>query len=490
MPGMVYSVAKNTSFLTAASIGQKIISFVYFTIIARIIGVENTGQYFFALTFQNIFAVFADFGVAQVLTREISKSSEKTQSIFSTALGSKFVFGGAAYVAVVIFVNLLGYSDQIKNLIYLAGLTMWFDNFHSLFYAVFRAKRNLFFESAGIVGSQLLTLLIGTIALIFRLPLIWLIAAYTIPSFLNMIFSGCLAVKYLGIRIQMSFKQIHWKEFLAMAWPFALAGIIGRLYAYSDSLLMSKMLGERELGWWSVPYKITFAFQFIPLALSASVYPVFSSLWLSDRAALAKLFEKSWRYLFTIVFPLSAGIFAIAGPFISTVYGDNYLPSILPLRVLMISLFFGYLSLLTGALLNAIGQQRKQTSIMAGALVINLALNIMLIPAVGIVGAAISALVSNVFIWIIGYVLIQKYIEFNHKTIFIYALRSFFPAIIMGLLVFLLTLKVSFILAIPIGMAVYFVLMFVSGGLSKQIILEVKNKVIGEKAYENIDHHT
>ena len=47
---MTYSVAKNTSLLTMASVGQRIISFVYFTIIARIIGVDNTGQYFFNVT--------------------------------------------------------------------------------------------------------------------------------------------------------------------------------------------------------------------------------------------------------------------------------------------------------------------------------------------------------------------------------------------------------------------------------------------------------
>jgi O-antigen/teichoic acid export membrane protein len=257
---MSYTVAKNTSFLTAASIGQKLISFVYFTIVARLIGVENTGQYFFALTYQSIFAVVADFGSAAVLTREMAKLPGKIQSIFSTALGNKLLFGSVAYILVAVSVNVLGYAPETKNLIYLAGLTMFFDNFHSLFYAVFRANRNLKYESFGIVGSQFLTLVAGSIALINHWPLIWLIAAYTIPSALNVLYSGFFVLRKCAVRLKLSFEKSMWREFLIMAWPFACAGIIGRLYSYSDSLLMSKMLTGRELGAWSVPYKITFAF--------------------------------------------------------------------------------------------------------------------------------------------------------------------------------------------------------------------------------------
>ncbi|MDD2757895.1 MAG: flippase [Patescibacteria group bacterium] len=474
---MEYSVAKNTSFLTAASIGQKIISFVYFTVIARLIGVENTGAYFFALTFTNIFAVVADFGFAAVLTREMSKSPEKSNDIFATAFSGKLLFGGAAYLLVVIGVNLLQYPALIRDLIYLAGLTMWTDNLHSLFYAVFRAKRNLKYESFGIVGSQLITLIIGSVALYLRLPLIWLIIAYAVPSFLNVCYSGFFAVRLFGLKLKLALSRIAWREFIAMAWPFALAGIIGRLYSYSDSMLMSKMLTARELGWWSVPYKITFAFQFIPLALSASVYPVFSSLFAVNREEIARLFEKSWRYLFIIVFPLSAGIFAIAEPFITKVYGQNYFPSVLPLRILVISLVFGYLALISGALLNAIGQQKKQTILMACALLISIVANVILIPKLGIIGAAISALIGNFFLWLSGFTLANRYAQLNKMALFSYSLRAIVPAVIMGGAVYLSLPYLSLFLAIPLGGMVYFGLLLLSGGLNRELLAEVKIKI-------------
>lgn len=487
---MTYSVAKNTSFLTIASIGQKIISFVYFTVIARLIGVENTGMYFFALTFTSIFAVVADFGLANVLTREASKSPEKTQSIFSSIFGGKLIFGALAYLLVIFFVNILNYPETTKYLIYLAGFTMWLDNLHSLFYAVFRAKRNLKYESFGIVASQFITLFIGSLALYFKLPLIWLIGAYTCASVFNVFYSSFFAVKVCLIRIKATLSIESCREFFNMAWPFALAGVIGRLYSYSDSLLMSKILTERELGWWSVPYKIVFAFQFIPLALSASVYPVFSALFLSDRNALAKLFEKSWRYLFTLVFPLAIGIFAISGPFIIMVYGKNYAPSVVPLRILAFSLVFSYLALLSGTFLNAIGQQRKQTIIMAIVLVINVTFNLILLPKIGINGAAISALIGNFVLWLLGFIFVRSYVAINGKMIFGYFIRSLVPSLFMGVLVFWLGQKINFIYTIPIGVAVYVILLFITGGLNKEIILEIRHKLFGKNLYENTTNNT
>ena len=87
------SITKNAAFMTLASIGQKIISFVYFAIIARNIGEEGTGRYFFALAFTTVFVVFVDLGLTSVLVREAAKTREKIQSYFSTILSVKIILG-------------------------------------------------------------------------------------------------------------------------------------------------------------------------------------------------------------------------------------------------------------------------------------------------------------------------------------------------------------------------------------------------------------
>src|SRR3989344_4850127 len=115
---MSYTVTQNTSFLTAASVLQKVISFVYFTFVARLIGVENTGVYFFAITFTTIFTVVADFGMGPVLTREAARYPDSSERYLNTVFWSKVFFGLAAYLLVVFFINIFNYPPVTKLLVY------------------------------------------------------------------------------------------------------------------------------------------------------------------------------------------------------------------------------------------------------------------------------------------------------------------------------------------------------------------------------------
>src|SRR5574344_1337101 len=85
----ISNIAKNTSYLTTALILQKIISFTYFTLLARYVGPANLGKYYFAISFTTIFAIFIDLGFANVLTREVAKDSERAQKWFSNILALK-----------------------------------------------------------------------------------------------------------------------------------------------------------------------------------------------------------------------------------------------------------------------------------------------------------------------------------------------------------------------------------------------------------------
>lgn len=480
---MSYSITKNASFLTFASIFQKIISFVYFTIIARMVGVENTGVYFFALAFTAIFAVVADFGLSPILTRESAKYPDKTGEYLNTVFWTKLVFGFLTYLLVVFTVNALKYPPLARYMVYLSGVTMIFDNIHSVFYGVFRGRKNLVYESIGVVSSQFITLLVGTTAMLLRWPLVWLIIAYAIPSFLNAVYSGFFVWKRFGIFPKPNFSAALLKNLLILSFPFALSGILSRLYSYTDSMLMSKMLAPKELGWWSVPYKITFAFQFIPVALSASVYPAMSSYTVLDRAKIGTLFEKSWRYLFTVAFPVAFGIMAISSPVIIFLYGPAYAPAVGVLRLLLVSLIFTFLAYISSALLNATDNQKKQTGLLGVALLANLTLNFVLLPRLGIKGAAVASLASNFLMCLGGYVLARRYVEINGGRIFKYFNQTFWPAVLMGIAVYALSLQVHFLIAIPFGAVLYFGLLFFTGGLSREMIKENWNKLFTK--YEN-----
>ncbi|MBU4347481.1 oligosaccharide flippase family protein, partial [Patescibacteria group bacterium] len=118
MTGKINNIAKNTSYFTFALILQKVISFAYFAIIARAIGPEDLGKYYFAISFTTIFAIFIDIGLSNVLTREVAKYKNwDAQSLLSSVLAIKIPLAFLSLLATIILVNIMGYPEITRHLV-------------------------------------------------------------------------------------------------------------------------------------------------------------------------------------------------------------------------------------------------------------------------------------------------------------------------------------------------------------------------------------
>ncbi|MBD3311197.1 MAG: oligosaccharide flippase family protein [Candidatus Magasanikbacteria bacterium] len=469
---MLNPTAKNTAFMTISSVGQKVVSFVYFTLIARMIGAEGMGKYFLALSFTTIFVVFVDLGFSNVLVRESAKYKDKAQEYFSNVLAVKFFLGLFTYIALLITVNILEYSTEVKNLIYLSGVTMLFDSLHLSIYSIFRAFGKLKYEAIGIVGSQILTLLMGSFFLFSGYPLIFLILAFTIPSFINVCFAAVFLYREYKIKLLPKYNKKIFLYLGSIAIPFGLAAIFSRVYTYIDSVMLSKMAGEAAVGWYSIPHKIVQAFLFIPGALVAVIYPRFSELFIKDKKRLAYVFERSFKYLLIIAMPIAVGIVVLAKDIIVHIFTEEYLNSVLPLQILIVGLIFSFTALLIGSFLNACNRQVAQTTIAALVMVVNIVLNLILIPIYGIVGAAISALVGNILLVKIGYLLIPKITRLSHTYILKNIIKLGSSSIAMGLIVWIVNMHYNFISAIVVGILVYPIMLVLTNAINKSQIKE------------------
>lgn len=461
--------------MTISSVGQKIISFVYFTIIARSIGAENTGKYFFAMSFATIFVVFVDLGLTSVLVRESAKAKDKIQNYFSTVLWTKVILGVLTYLSAIVVINLMGYSVETKHLVYLSCVTMLFDSLHLSIYGILRVYGNLRYEAIGAISSQFITMVLGTIFLYARLPLIFLIAAFTIPSFLNVCYAGVILFKKYTIRLRPRLDSATLRFVVAIAIPFALTSIFTRVYGYIDSVLLSKLAGDAAVGWYSIPYKITFAFQFIPFALTASLFPRFSEYFLFDKQKLARVFEQAMKYLMIVVLPLAVGVSVLARELVINIFTAQFTNSILPLQILMFSLIFTFLSAPVSTMLNACNRQITQTVIIGIVMIINIVINLILIPQWGVVGAASAALVGNFLIVGLGYGFLSKITKISHSYLLQTMFRLMLAAGIMGLGVWWVNQLSNFVLAILAGAVIYPVSVFVIRAIKKE---ELRNLLL------------
>lgn len=459
---MTSKVARNTLYLTGASIGQKIIAFIYFLFLARIMMPEQTGQYFLAISITSIFSVIADFGITAVMTREIAKDEMQAKSLVSNAISLKIVLTVVAVVVTLVTSYFLNYGPTIQFLILLASIVLILDAFQVFFYGILRGFQALEFESLGIFIGMATTALCGGFILWFFPSLPLLIIALVLGSFVNLVVS----LMYVGKRIgwNVLVPSLNKKDLILIlktAVPFALGAIFVKVYSYIDTIFISKFLDVSSLGFYAIAYKFTYAFQFLPMAFVAALYPGMSALVDKDPNALEGVLHRSMWYVALISAPIVFGLYAIASEVIQLA-GPEYLPATIVLQVLIFVLIPIFLDFPIGSLLNASNRQAIKTTIMGITMLINVILNAILIPRIGILGAAYASLFSFLFMFLAGFYFIRLVIPaFSYWGLVKTLLPIYLSGIIMLMAVLVLKPMLGWFLVIPVGGMVYlFFLLF------------------------------
>lgn len=477
-------MAKNTAYYTGALIFQKVLAFIYFSMIARMVGVEDTGKYVFALSFTTLFAIFIDLGLGPVLTREIAKFKDKSRQYLSNILALKIPLALVTYLIVAGMINILGYPQLTKSLVYISGIIMFIDSFSLSFWAVLRGHQQLKYESLGVMGLQLITVTLGGLVLYFELGLTLLISALLVGSLFNLGLAIAMIKRRLKISIVPHYEPQVLKLLFRIGIPFALAGIFSRIYTSLDTVLLSTLSGDAAVGWYSIPVKITLALQFLPMAFMAALFPAMSEYFVSNKEKLAKTFEKAMHYLMIISLPLAAGIIVLAEPVILKVYTLEYLNSILPLKILMVSLFFLFINFPVGYLLNACNKQVTNTVNMGITVVVSVVLNIILIPRFGYVGAATTSLISTLILFTLGMYWVPRIVDYSRR----YLIKNFFRVLLASLMmtgavyyVLNYQLGVNWLWTIPMGMVIYFVMLWVLRGVNRQDVRDTWNSVVSKE---------
>lgn len=470
----ISNIAKNTSYLTLALVLQKIISFTYFTLLARYVGPVNLGKYYFAISFTTIFAIFIDLGFANVLTREVAKDANRSQKWLANILALKIPLALISLAAVFILINVLDYDPLTRNLVYISSLCMVLDSFTSTFFSVVRGWHNLKYESISSVIFQSIVLIFGYSALLLGGGLIPAMGAMALASSFNFIYSFLILKNKIKIAIKVMIDKPLIKEILVIGWPFALYAIFQRLYTYLDSVFLSVLAGDEQVGLYQVAFKIIFALQFLPMAFTASLYPAMSYYWQTNKEQLLVSFERAMNYLIIISLPIIVGAIVLSDKII-LLFKAGYGGAALPLQISIVSLFFIFINFPIGSLLNACDRQRKNTLNIGIVLAVSIVLNLLLIPELKAVGASITVLVTNALMFILGIFWVKKIIPYRSGKNLQVFIKVLLASLIMGIIVFFGKTYLNVFIATVLGAMIYFVLLFLLGGFKRSDLISVRD---------------
>lgn len=474
------NIAKNTSYLTLALVLQKIISFTYFTLLARNLDPAQLGKYYLAISFTTIFAIIIDLGLINLLTREVAKKQDKASFYLGNILSIKIPLSLLALGGVFLFSYILNYPLLTRQLIYIASICMILDSFTTTFYSISRGLHNLKFESIGSVVFQILVMTFGLTALYQGFSLKYIITALVIASIFNFTYSLWVINSKLRVKVKLLFDKVFIKKFFLLAIPFGAFAIFQRIYTHLDTVFLSVLAGETQVGLYQISFKIIFALQFLPLAFIASLYPAMSHYWHSNLEQLKISFQRAINYLLIISVPITFGVLVLAHKIV-LIFREGYTEATLPLQIAIISLVFIFLNFPIGSLLNACDRQKRNTLNMFIALIASIVLNLILIPTYQAAGAAFTVMTTNLLMVVLGLYWVKKTVKYNFKANIIVFLKTIFSALIMSGVLFYLKDSINVFLLALLGAIIYFLTLFLVKGFDKGDIKSVFNSFLKTK---------
>ena len=406
------NILRNFSFLTAAHLVEKLITFIIVIILARYLGVENYGVYALALSFVGLFGNLFDGGLNLLLMREMSKENTDRPKLFGHVLAGKIFLGFIILVVIILLAIALGYQQTVLLSIIIYGVSMFFLSFSNTFRSIFIAMGRTEFEGLLLVLNRLL--LLGGIILfaILSIKIPWIITAHLIAVVIVVILGAYLCKKFFFAPLwNRDYQGI--KKLFKEAIPFAIGAIMGEIFFNIDNVMLSKMVGMESVGYYNAAYKLSFSGMLFANTLTLVTYPYFSRMWTEDKDNVFKMFNGILKALIVIsvAFALSASI--LSENIIALVFGEQYRNSVVLFNILVWSVPPLYIMHLTGRALEAIGEQRFTANTMLISVAINILLNFILILKYGAAGASIATVFTSFLIVAIHMLHLKKKMGFS-----------------------------------------------------------------------------
>lgn len=404
-------IAEGSFAVFIMTIATSVIAYVLRFYLARNLSVEEFGLFYAVLAFMSLFFVFKEFGIGSAIAKFIPEflvknEKSKIKSMITSAFSMQFVAGFFIFVLIMLFSDFIAVSFfhniVAKPIIQIFAVEIFiaitvlrfilqgFQKMKSYAFVEFIRIVIVFlsviaFVSNGAAGVAL-SYLIGSIAvqIIFCLYIFRIIKKF--PS--------------------EKFRLVPSKDVINFGFFVFIGGLATYIVSYTDTLVLTFFRSLEEVGFYQVTLPTSQLLLVFAGTITVVLYPVMSEIWAKkQKNTLAEGTTLIIKFSLILMIPFVAMMVAFPGFIIGIVFGISYLPATLALQLLSIGTLFYTLVLILLTLMNAIGRPDIGTKTVIFIASINLVANIMLVPVIGIEGAAISSLLS----YAAGFIIISYY---------------------------------------------------------------------------------
>jgi len=390
-------IISNTSWLFADKVLRLGVGLIVGVWVARYLGPEQFGLLSYATAFVALFAAIASLGLDSIAVRDIVREPAHVGEILGTVFSLRLAGSLATLVLTVTCVSLMKPAEPLMRwlILIIAGGTVFqaFDTIDYWFQSQVQSRFTVIAKNA----AFLFTTLIKIGLLLIKAPLIAFASAALIEIIVGSM-GLVIAYRSHGQYLKSWRWRLSWaKRLLRDSWPLIFAVLSINIYMRIDQVMLGEMIGRNAVGLYSAAIKLSEIWYFIPAALVSSVAPGIIQIKMESEA----LYYLRLQKLFNIMTALSLSI-AIPMTFLSTrivtlLFGNVYSEAGQVLAIHIWAAVFVFLGLAQGPW--DVSENLTKLALLrtASGAVLNVILNLVLIPKFSIVGAAVATVISQAF---------------------------------------------------------------------------------------------
>lgn len=369
------------------------LAFLVNVYVVRYLGPQQWGTLSYVVSFVGIFSFFASLGVDSILYVDLVKEPEKKDKLLGTAFGLKSFGSVLAFVVIMSASLLMGNSSSSTVLMAIVAASIFFQPINIVNY-FFQAKVQ---SKPTVISSLIISFLMAGLKVFFvfaKYPLVFFALIYLFEAIL-------MAIGYWYIYKRSGEKISNWFfdkvlafEMFKYSWPLILSSAFAMVYSRIDQVIIKHYMNETAVGFYDTAVRIAEMWYILPSIIVGSVMPaVLNAKTISPEfyaLRLKRLYSFVIYFSLIFILPISLG----SNYIISFLYGPEFFASAVVLRFYV----WAGVAVLVGTVLNQylLGEKETKVSLainLAG-MVLNIVLNIVLIPKKGLAGAALATMIS------------------------------------------------------------------------------------------------
>jgi len=393
-------IRNNFFFLSAADFTAKSFGFLLYIVLARYLGPEQFGIYSLGVSFWLIYGLLANLGFDPVIIRDVSRDPSKSESYFSQVVFYKLITGTLAYLGLLGTCYLMDYAIEVRHTILIFGCLLFINPLNNSQQSIFKAHQTMSYVALMEASRAIIKLAVIPLIIAVGLGVQAVAGSHLLIALILFVIFYHFILKKNFCRF--SFKDVKfYNPLLKSALPFGFLGLTYIVNRKLDILIISKMIGVESVGWYNAANELVAVLGMLPTTLSTVLFPSFSASY--GRSELKQLTNTAnfvIKLINVIGIPSGVGIFLLAPEIINLIYGPNYSQSAIVLKILSPVVCFLFARSVLSWLLTAVDQINILMKIVITTLVINISIDIWLIPHYGYAAAAFGVVVSTFFAYI------------------------------------------------------------------------------------------